>query len=669
MEAYEEVKGKMDELSDEIQARMADMAQLPKDLANMDIQKLMKEVTGIAERQAQEHVVFCMEEIKKVEDKTNGRMNDIDTTLRRVHDFATGARDDMLAMRKDILTKMELSGARRQEERRPDQNTGYVTEIRYPPTAIKYVKAGPEAEKAKEAMEQKLRDTQCYRCGNNGHNADECREAVKCEICGYTNHRTVNCRRKRATGYKRQAAEEPVTCRNCGQNGHISKECKKPHATQCGNCSMKGHKKEQCTNEAYCPICQKAGHAMWQCQSGQRATIFCYNCMRYGHSRSQCKVGAGFCGEAGEEHNRAGARKDTVRAGGGDAHAGTNPIPSTDTRSTNGMERQGHQGHNGGAESMLNGEGAPPPPDPDADEAPGPENKREPQLIKETDKGAMKIWITNATSISGKTARSRAMKEYLRQAIDKGKPQVVIVCETNHFYKKDSDGPYKIYQTDPAADQGVQVWIHEDLRPEKLWTEAKNVVAVRLAGASTTIMGIYCPYRMNIQMITRNINQITQNNDNWIIAGDVEQFEKIIGPKTATKWLKPPKSRKKEGRNRHGGDRSHNDVIRTQKTGRDEDGVAHGGPLHHRNKHQTKMARSQVPQDEVKNEDREIHDTASRTNSTNMAGKTPGGSSPDGQGGPKAQSENVRKRHHRRRPETGQHREMGHTNKNETACK
>ena len=37
MEAYEEVKGKMDELSDEIQARMADMAQLPKDLANMDM--------------------------------------------------------------------------------------------------------------------------------------------------------------------------------------------------------------------------------------------------------------------------------------------------------------------------------------------------------------------------------------------------------------------------------------------------------------------------------------------------------------------------------------------------------------------------------------------------------------------------------------------------------
>ena len=38
MAAYEEVKGKMDELTDEIQARMADMEQLPKDLAHLDIQ-------------------------------------------------------------------------------------------------------------------------------------------------------------------------------------------------------------------------------------------------------------------------------------------------------------------------------------------------------------------------------------------------------------------------------------------------------------------------------------------------------------------------------------------------------------------------------------------------------------------------------------------------------
>ena len=201
---------------------------------------------------------------------------------------------------------------------------------------------------------------------------------------------------------------------------------------------------------------------------------------------------------------------------------------------------------------------------------PGPRTSANHNSSRKQTKETMKIWITNATSISGKTARSRAMKEYLRQAIDKGKPQVVIVCETNHFYKKDSDGPYKIYQTDPAADQGVQVWIHEDLRPEKLWTEAKNVVAVRLAGASTTIMGIYCPYRMNIQMITRNINQITQNNDNWIIAGDVEQFEKILGPKDGNKMAEAAEVQKKEGRNGHGGDRSHNDIIRAQKTGRNE---------------------------------------------------------------------------------------------------
>ena len=96
------------------------------------------------------------------------------------------------------------------------------------------------------------------------------------------------------------------------------------------------------------------------------------------------------------------------------------------------------------------------------------------------------------------------MKEYLRQAIDKDKPQVIVVCETNHFYKKERDGPYKIFQTDPATDQGVQVWVLEDLRPTLLWTEAKNIVAVQLVAASTTIMGIYCPYRMNIQMIPQN---------------------------------------------------------------------------------------------------------------------------------------------------------------------
>ena len=127
---------------------------------------------------------------------------------------------------------------------------------------------------------------------NNGHNADECGEAVKCEICGYTNHRTANCRRKQQRDTK-TAAEGPVTCRNCGQNGHISKECKKPHATQCGNCSMKDTKRAM-HKRGVLPYMPKGGTRHVQCNSGQRATIFCYNCMRYGHSRTQCKVGQGF---------------------------------------------------------------------------------------------------------------------------------------------------------------------------------------------------------------------------------------------------------------------------------------------------------------------------------------------------------------------------------------
>ena len=112
----------MDELTDEIQARMAEMARLPAEMSGLDMPKLMTHVTEIAEKQAQEHVVFCMEKLKEIEEKTNGRMNDIDTTLRRVHEFATNARDDMVAMRKDILAKVEHIGSKeaRRTQARPE---------------------------------------------------------------------------------------------------------------------------------------------------------------------------------------------------------------------------------------------------------------------------------------------------------------------------------------------------------------------------------------------------------------------------------------------------------------------------------------------------------------------------------------------------------------------
>ena len=58
-------------------------------------------------------MVFCMEKLKEVEDKTTQRIDGIDQTLRRVHEFATNARDDMMAMRKGYTDEGGVIGSKK----------------------------------------------------------------------------------------------------------------------------------------------------------------------------------------------------------------------------------------------------------------------------------------------------------------------------------------------------------------------------------------------------------------------------------------------------------------------------------------------------------------------------------------------------------------------------
>ena len=61
----------------------------------------------------------------------------------------------------------------------------------------------------------------CFRCGTEGHRANECQKDVKkCFKCGKAGHVVADCR------------TNVPTCYNCGEQGHISTHCQKPKKTQ-----------------------------------------------------------------------------------------------------------------------------------------------------------------------------------------------------------------------------------------------------------------------------------------------------------------------------------------------------------------------------------------------------------------------------------------------------
>ncbi len=152
----------------------------------------------------------------------------------------------------------------------------------------------------------------------------------------------------------------------------------------------------------------------------------------------------------------------------------------------------------------------------------------------------MKIWITNVRSISTKTAKSTATYHFIKKNIIQHQPDIAILTETNHQSTWPAVGEYAIYYTEPDPAQGVQIWIKKDLNPHLIKAWDTTAVAVGIA-QDITILGVYCPANRYLKATQEAINEIILNNPNWVIAGDIEQFEGIL--KVPTNWMKPATSR------------------------------------------------------------------------------------------------------------------------------
>ena len=106
----------------------------------------------------------------------------------------------------------------------------------------------------------------CFRCGEPGHMAADCKNEPlqkPCPLCAMTDHEMRACPLK-------------AVCFNCGIPGHVSRNCMQPRGLAprsiCSICYSPGHSKYQCLPDyttasvaaqyAVCMVCGQLGHLM-----------------------------------------------------------------------------------------------------------------------------------------------------------------------------------------------------------------------------------------------------------------------------------------------------------------------------------------------------------------------------------------------------------------------
>ena len=156
----------------------------------------------------------------------------------------------------------------------------------------------------------------------------------------------------------------------------------------------------------------------------------------------------------------------------------------------------------------------------------------------------MVIWVVNVRSISGLTDASSVTKDKIKETIEQGWPEAIIMLETNHRNRVDLlDNYYDSFSTAPAKDRGVVIMTKKLLACSLVEAFEDRGIAVRSNTIEGfTIVGSYCPYaslvKTTIDFVTRSCNGF------WFLGADWENFgETIIKEVQTGVWKKPEFSR------------------------------------------------------------------------------------------------------------------------------